>query len=403
MRLPLLTTSGLIIAALVIGVLAGRWTKKAPPEPKDGGVQSLASQTSSPTGPASPDLRWSQVEAADYPAYIAKLRKVGCPEQTVRDIIIADICSLYSQEWKRKHLASKSHFWDPEYGMGLIQSEEIQKAAGEAEALLRQNIRELLGVDLDKELEKYRAIGTTHLGEEFLLSDVLSADKAEAAAKALGNYRLQRTALETNNFLTLDQVRNMKASRENMRRDLQGILSPAEILQMDYRCSEEAQEVRDKMAGFDLSEAEFRALYGRRLELREQFENSVASGADRLAGSPDALLRLAAETELNEEQIRAVLTPERYAEYQRSRDAQYQQLKNAAAQMSLSPDWVRALYDYQRTEEEHDKTLRENPNLSPDEKETALAEARQRAQQQLRVWLGDELSRKLQPILNVPH
>ena len=31
---------------------------------------------------------WQEVESDDYPAYIANLRDISCPEQTIRDIII---------------------------------------------------------------------------------------------------------------------------------------------------------------------------------------------------------------------------------------------------------------------------------------------------------------------------
>src|SRR2546426_2113445 len=35
-------------------------------------------------------FRWRQLETEDYRAYIARLRAIGCPEQTIRDIVIAD-------------------------------------------------------------------------------------------------------------------------------------------------------------------------------------------------------------------------------------------------------------------------------------------------------------------------
>src|SRR4030095_2131374 len=38
---------------------------------------------------------WRKVESEDYRQYIANLRAVGCPEQTVRDIIIADVAALF--------------------------------------------------------------------------------------------------------------------------------------------------------------------------------------------------------------------------------------------------------------------------------------------------------------------
>jgi hypothetical protein len=36
-------------------------------------------------------FRWNQVESPDYPTYVANLRAIGCPEQTIRDIITADV------------------------------------------------------------------------------------------------------------------------------------------------------------------------------------------------------------------------------------------------------------------------------------------------------------------------
>jgi hypothetical protein len=39
------------------------------------------------------------VESADYRAYIANLRRIGCPEQTLRDIILADVNMLYTPRY----------------------------------------------------------------------------------------------------------------------------------------------------------------------------------------------------------------------------------------------------------------------------------------------------------------
>ena len=46
-----------------------------------------------PTAEARP-FYWRQIESADYRIYIANLRAIGCPEQTIRDIITADVDSL---------------------------------------------------------------------------------------------------------------------------------------------------------------------------------------------------------------------------------------------------------------------------------------------------------------------
>ncbi len=40
-------------------------------------------------------FHWSQVESVYYPVYIANLRSIGCPEQTINDLITADLKSVF--------------------------------------------------------------------------------------------------------------------------------------------------------------------------------------------------------------------------------------------------------------------------------------------------------------------
>lgn len=44
-----------------------------------------------------PPFSWRQVESPDYRTYVANLRKIACPEQTIRDIITADVGGLYAR------------------------------------------------------------------------------------------------------------------------------------------------------------------------------------------------------------------------------------------------------------------------------------------------------------------
>ncbi len=41
-------------------------------------------------------FHWRSVETADYRGYVENLRAIGCPEQTVRDIVITDVNRLYA-------------------------------------------------------------------------------------------------------------------------------------------------------------------------------------------------------------------------------------------------------------------------------------------------------------------
>jgi len=61
--------------------------------------------------PARPGVfRWSQVESADYPAYIANLRAIGAPEKTIRDIILADVKSHTNRVLKRRRKKTADSF-----------------------------------------------------------------------------------------------------------------------------------------------------------------------------------------------------------------------------------------------------------------------------------------------------
>jgi hypothetical protein len=51
-----------------------------------------AEATSQAPPAAKPEpFHWSKLESTDYRAYIANLRRIECPEQTIRDIITADV------------------------------------------------------------------------------------------------------------------------------------------------------------------------------------------------------------------------------------------------------------------------------------------------------------------------
>ena len=42
-------------------------------------------------------LTWQDIESTNYPGYVANLRGIGCPESTIRDIIVADINQMFAR------------------------------------------------------------------------------------------------------------------------------------------------------------------------------------------------------------------------------------------------------------------------------------------------------------------
>ena len=90
---------------------------------------------------AAKSLGWRTVESEDYPKYIANLRSVGCPEKTIRDVIIADISELYRQRYRELFSpTNRIEYWKPGNPMAnLFDETKLTK-----ENALRQEKRELV-------------------------------------------------------------------------------------------------------------------------------------------------------------------------------------------------------------------------------------------------------------------
>ncbi len=106
---------------------------------------------------ASRSPSWSLVESTNYVTYIENLRTIGCPEETIKDIIIADIAKLYAK--KRAAVRAQeppAPFWKSEDAWNAspekIAIQQQLQALGDEEKLL---VKQLLDADLETELAKY--------------------------------------------------------------------------------------------------------------------------------------------------------------------------------------------------------------------------------------------------------
>lgn len=76
-----------------------------------------------PQPPPAPALGFDwreRVESADYPTYMANLRAIHCPEPTVRDIIRADVASLFAQKRQELFNSVTVARWSPAEEARLI-------------------------------------------------------------------------------------------------------------------------------------------------------------------------------------------------------------------------------------------------------------------------------------------
>ncbi len=87
---------------------------------------------------------WRRIESEDFPTFIANLRRVGCPERTVRDIVADEIQRLFDA--RRSNLPRVDSFWwtaDERY------ADERRREIASARLELEQRsvLKALLGVE----------------------------------------------------------------------------------------------------------------------------------------------------------------------------------------------------------------------------------------------------------------
>src|SRR5262245_2896137 len=175
-------------------------------------------------------VKWQQLESEDYRAYIARLRSIGCPEQTIRDIIIADLdqllapryLSIYGRRqdlkyWQSEEEELANNFDHREW---LRQEKQIDREK-------REVILELMEMDLVRERLKQRGYEDYYERRLGFLPD----DKRSQVRRVLEKFADQEQELrgrEEDENLSAEEKAQLKALRGQRQAELAAVLSPTE-------------------------------------------------------------------------------------------------------------------------------------------------------------------------------
>jgi hypothetical protein len=249
---------------------------------------------------------WQQVEASDYRQYIANLRAIGCPEETIQDIVVADVNKLYASRAKAVRAASTNayEYWKPRgSGFGSLLNEEMtvnmQELASEKKALLTQ----LLGVAMPDRLEAWPA----GMNPFELMLDFLPADK-QAKAMEIEQQLTVRMAQTAREIAKGDYVGRDRAYSER-EAQLAALFTPEEKFEYDLRMSPSAQILRNRLGSFEPTEEEFREM----VRLQRRFDAEF--GLPRERRTPDEEAHRRAGKEALDAWIRTLLGDRRYSEF----------------------------------------------------------------------------------------
>src|SRR5437868_4188222 len=58
-------------------------------------------------------FNWANLESADFKQYMANLRAIGCPEETIRDLIVAEVNKLMAPKFAALAAEANRMYWKP--------------------------------------------------------------------------------------------------------------------------------------------------------------------------------------------------------------------------------------------------------------------------------------------------
>jgi hypothetical protein len=322
-------------------------------------------------------IDWRMVESENYKQYIANLRTIGCPEETIRDIIIADVKKLF--ESRREQLfpaTNKFEYWKGgNFLASLLDESKMEKQKvlnNEKRALLK----ELLGVDVPDKADLVSGTKTFDAMLDFLpeakRTELMEFEQKFAARMAKNMKDIQRGDMEA--------LKKLQAEKDA---ELLKLLSPEEKFEYDLRMSQSAMIMRMQMGDLDVNEQEFRELF----KLRKQFDDEHGVFGVPSNRAEDREKRATAQKDLDA-QTREVIGDDRFFEYKYSGDFERSSLKKIAEEHGISKPNAYRVFEIRNVAQEEAARLRRDKGLSPEQLQARLDEIRATTEREVGRLIG---------------
>lgn len=271
---------------------------------------------------------WQELESRDYPTYIKNLRDIGCPEQTIRDIIIADVTAMLRDKYQTPTSQLKPN---PKWWTNFRDPSGPDSEANPTNAIWAERgaiLSQLLGSDWA--VRSLSQPGQTNSYQNLVLATLevnpvlqgLSADKKLAVATLLSQ-TASGGSDATNQPATLtpewDPVKAL-AFEKNRWAKLSEILSIDQLEAAKLHFSNHGDNLRnefDALPGFDTQPEEFRKVFKATEAIDEQL---LALEGEVTPAAQEQREKLQRDREAA---IRTALTPLRYDQFVRLQDPAY--------------------------------------------------------------------------------
>ncbi|HNQ73658.1 MAG TPA: LysM domain-containing protein [Verrucomicrobiota bacterium] len=303
---------------------------------------------------------WQELESPDYAVYLGNLRAIGCPEETIRDILLADVNQMLRAKYPPDEVAPNPRWWT-----NVRPDESAREEPGRALNFIKERndiMTQLFGPNWTPgpALNSRMSTAPTNQIRATLEADDhlrnLTPGQKQLVIEVLGAAQLETSGKEAQ----ADPV------RWEVLRDA---LSPdqLELVKLHFsRWAEDLREQLDHLPGFDTQPEEFRNIYRNTAGLQARLAG-LAGRDDPAANEERAALNAELETA-----IRNALTPERYATYVRLHDPAYLDTLYAIGNREATPDTLALIYAINRERNAEQARIENDPTLTSAQREIEL-------------------------------
>jgi hypothetical protein len=199
---------------------------------------------------SSAQFDWRQVESDNYKQYVSNLRAIGCPEKTIKDIIVADVNDLFAS---KKAAVTRTNVYQYWRQAPLSRSEDQERQLRDLYAQKR-DVLKALGVDAPDFTDLLGEAFRDNLDERDLQLEFLPPFKRQQIKETLFDEGQQELA-------DGNSVARHEAAEQQARARIQSLLTPEEFKEYEVRTSTDALQLRGVLDPLALTEQEFRVIF----------------------------------------------------------------------------------------------------------------------------------------------
>lgn len=324
-------------------------TAASQPPPRD----SATATTKSTPGAAAP-AGWAALNTRDIPKLVAELRAAGCPPSIIR-AIVAERFELRREELTRD--GNDAPYWE-----NPRPSPPDPATAAALAALDREARETLLALGGDGESDEARVTRLRRFGN-------LPAAKI-AQVEAIEARRWERVqALQPANpgdVFDSAALEKRAALEQAARAEIATVLTSEEMQEYELRNGSTSASLRAALVGFRATENEFRTLFALQKAHDAEFLPSF-----RQPSPEEMAARVAGQRKLDE-QIRATMSAERFAEYQQASRPEHRELNMLVTRLGLPLSVAAQAAAVQQDIQQRANMLRANRQLSAEGRAAGL-------------------------------